>query len=98
MSTVLRLTKLLERLATYKLNTYTNKPCAIDAVAAAKCGWVNDGKERLVYGLCKVSSVLAGQELRLWYVQEQSSRGARRVQAYPVDPFVASVLEEKQRM
>lgn len=53
---------LLERLATYKLNTYANKPPAIDAVAAAKCGWVNDGKDRLVCGICKVSWVLAGRE------------------------------------
>lgn len=53
---------LLERLATYKLNTYANKPSAIDAVAAAKCGWVNDGKDRLVCGICKASWVLAGRE------------------------------------
>ncbi|KAF8273237.1 hypothetical protein EI94DRAFT_1716198 [Lactarius quietus] len=46
---------LLECLATYKLNTYANKPSAIDAVAAAKRGWVNDGKDRLVCGICKVS-------------------------------------------
>ncbi|KAI0303703.1 C3HC zinc finger-like-domain-containing protein [Multifurca ochricompacta] len=52
----------LGRLATYKLNTYANKPTAIDAVAAAKCGWVNDGKDRLVCGICKVSWVLAGRE------------------------------------
>ncbi|KAH9063901.1 zf-C3HC-domain-containing protein [Lactarius vividus] len=53
---------LLERLTTYKLNTYANKPPAIDAVAAAKCGWVNDGKDRLVCGICKASWVLAGRE------------------------------------
>jgi C3HC zinc finger-like len=53
---------LLERLATYKLNTYANKPPAIDAFAAAKCGWVNDGKDRLVCGVCRVSWVLAGRE------------------------------------
>ncbi|KAH9031783.1 zf-C3HC-domain-containing protein [Lactarius pseudohatsudake] len=53
---------LLERLATYKLNTYSNKPSAIDAVAAARCGWVNDGKDRLVCGICKASWVLAGRE------------------------------------
>ncbi|KAF8266698.1 hypothetical protein EI94DRAFT_1802757 [Lactarius quietus] len=27
---------------------YANKPSAIDAVAAAKCGWVKDGKDRLM--------------------------------------------------
>jgi hypothetical protein len=53
---------LLERLATYKLNTYANKPPAIDALSAAKCGWVNDGKDRLVCGVCRVSWVLAGRE------------------------------------
>jgi hypothetical protein len=53
---------LLERLATYKLNTYANKPSTIDALAAAKCGWVNDGKDRLVCGVCRVSWVLAGRE------------------------------------
>ncbi|KAI0084054.1 C3HC zinc finger-like-domain-containing protein [Irpex rosettiformis] len=52
----------LQRLATYKLTTYANKPPAIDAVAAAKCGWVNDGKDRLVCGICNVSWVLAGKE------------------------------------
>lgn len=53
---------LLERLATYKLNTYANKPPAIDALAAAKRGWVNDGKDRLVCGVCRASWVLAGRE------------------------------------
>jgi C3HC zinc finger-like len=53
---------LLERLVTYKLNTYANKPPAIDALAAAKCGWVNDGKDRLVCGVCRASWVLAGRE------------------------------------
>ncbi|KAH9960906.1 C3HC zinc finger-like-domain-containing protein [Russula dissimulans] len=53
---------LLERLATYKLNTYANKPPAIDALAAAKCGWVNDGKDRLICGICRASWVLAGRD------------------------------------
>ncbi|KAK7033034.1 C3HC zinc finger-like-domain-containing protein [Favolaschia claudopus] len=52
----------LARLATFKLATYANKPQQIDAVAAAKCGWTNDGKDRLVCGLCTVSWVLAGRE------------------------------------
>ncbi|TFK49977.1 zf-C3HC-domain-containing protein [Heliocybe sulcata] len=50
------------RLATYKLPTYSNKPGAIDAVAAAKCGWINDGKERLVCAMCNASWVLAGRD------------------------------------
>ncbi|KZT19118.1 zf-C3HC-domain-containing protein [Neolentinus lepideus HHB14362 ss-1] len=50
------------RLATYKLPTYSNKPNAIDAVAAAKCGWINDGKERLVCAMCDASWVLAGRD------------------------------------
>ncbi|KAH9949974.1 zf-C3HC-domain-containing protein [Amylocystis lapponica] len=49
----------LSRLATYKLSTYGNKPSAIDAVAAAKCGWINDGRDRLVCGICDISWVVA---------------------------------------
>ncbi|TFY67687.1 hypothetical protein EVJ58_g1455 [Rhodofomes roseus] len=52
----------LSRLSTFKLSTYSNKPPAIDAVAAAKCGWVNDGKDRLVCGICDMSWVVAGRE------------------------------------
>lgn len=52
----------LARLATYKLTTYANKPPVIDAVAAAKCGWMNEGKDRLVCGICTVSWVLASKE------------------------------------
>ncbi|KIJ66697.1 hypothetical protein HYDPIDRAFT_26126 [Hydnomerulius pinastri MD-312] len=52
----------LSRLATYKITTYANKPPQIDAVAAAKCGWINDGKDRLVCGMCDISWVLAGRE------------------------------------
>ena len=52
----------LSRLASYKLSTYANKPPAIDAVAAAKCGWLNEGKDRLVCGICKSSWVVAGRE------------------------------------
>ncbi|KAG6373403.1 C3HC zinc finger-like-domain-containing protein [Boletus reticuloceps] len=52
----------LSRLATYKITTYANKPPQIDAVAAARCGWINGGKDRLVCGMCDVSWVLAGRE------------------------------------
>ncbi|KAI0359997.1 zf-C3HC-domain-containing protein [Trametes cingulata] len=52
----------LARLSTYKLSTYGNKPPAIDAVAASKCGWVNDGKDRLVCGICGVSWVVANRD------------------------------------
>ncbi|EJF64550.1 zf-C3HC-domain-containing protein [Dichomitus squalens LYAD-421 SS1] len=52
----------LARLSTYKLTTYGNKPPAIDAVAASKCGWINDGKDRLVCGICGVSWVVAGRD------------------------------------
>ncbi|KAJ7659952.1 C3HC zinc finger-like-domain-containing protein [Mycena rosella] len=51
----------LARLATFKLVTYANKPPQIDAVAAAKCGWINDGRDRLVCGLCGVSWVVASR-------------------------------------
>lgn len=50
------------RLSTYKLSTYGNKPRAIDAVAASKSGWINDGKDRLLCGICGVSWVLAGRD------------------------------------
>ncbi|ESK94472.1 hypothetical protein Moror_8130 [Moniliophthora roreri MCA 2997] len=52
----------LNRLSTFKLSTYANKPPQIDAVAAAKCGWINDGKDRLVCGICNVSWVLANKD------------------------------------
>ncbi|KAG5652763.1 hypothetical protein H0H81_003701 [Sphagnurus paluster] len=52
----------LLRLATFKLATYANKPPAIDAVAAAKCGWINDGKDSLVCGFCQSSWVVAGRD------------------------------------
>ncbi|KAI6155705.1 hypothetical protein BKA82DRAFT_17431 [Pisolithus tinctorius] len=52
----------LSRLATYKLSTYANKPLRIDAVAATKCKRINDGKDRLVCGICDVSWVLAGRD------------------------------------
>ncbi|EIW57429.1 zf-C3HC-domain-containing protein [Trametes versicolor FP-101664 SS1] len=52
----------LARLSTYKLSTYGNKPPAIDAVAASKCGWINDGKDRLVCGLCGVSWVVGNRD------------------------------------
>lgn len=55
-------TSFLSRLATFKLTTYANKPAAIDSVAAAKCGWINDGKDRLVCGVCGVSWVVAGKD------------------------------------
>ncbi|KAF9448311.1 zf-C3HC-domain-containing protein [Macrolepiota fuliginosa MF-IS2] len=52
----------LSRLATFKLATYANKPPQIDAVAASKCGWINDGKDRLVCGICGASWVVAGRD------------------------------------
>ncbi|KAK7690721.1 hypothetical protein QCA50_005820 [Cerrena zonata] len=55
-------TSFLARLATFKLSTYANKPAAIDAVAASRCGWVNDGKDRLVCGICNASWVVAGKD------------------------------------
>ncbi|KAF8149825.1 zf-C3HC-domain-containing protein [Crassisporium funariophilum] len=56
------LSSFLSRLATYKLATYANKPASIDAVAASKCGWINDGQDRLVCGLCNASWVAAGRD------------------------------------
>ncbi|QRV75073.1 C3HC zinc finger-like protein [Ceratobasidium sp. AG-Ba] len=43
----------LDRLSTFKLSTYRDKPPAIDAVAAARCGWRNQGgKDRLSCNVC----------------------------------------------
>ncbi|KAF8311966.1 hypothetical protein DL93DRAFT_2082617 [Clavulina sp. PMI_390] len=42
----------LARLSTFKLATYRDKPRAIDAVFAARCGWRNDGVDRLVCEWC----------------------------------------------
>ncbi|KAH9945349.1 zf-C3HC-domain-containing protein [Epithele typhae] len=47
------------RLATFKPTTYSNKPAAIDAVAAARCGWVNSDKDRLLCKICGVSWIVA---------------------------------------
>nr|GAT60840.1 predicted protein [Mycena chlorophos] len=52
----------LARLATFKLATYALKPAQIDSVAAAKAGWINDGKDRLVCGLCGMSWVVASRD------------------------------------
>ncbi|KIY66547.1 zf-C3HC-domain-containing protein [Cylindrobasidium torrendii FP15055 ss-10] len=52
----------LSRLSTFKLSTYANKPVVLDAVAASKCGWTNEGKDRLVCGICNASWVVAGKE------------------------------------
>ncbi|EIW84066.1 zf-C3HC-domain-containing protein [Coniophora puteana RWD-64-598 SS2] len=53
------LDSLLARLATFKLATYPSKPTQIDAAAAARAGWVNAGKDRLVCGLCGAAWVVA---------------------------------------
>lgn len=45
----------LARLQTFKLVTYSSKPSQIDAVAAARCGWFNEGKEQLTCKTCKVT-------------------------------------------
>lgn len=52
----------LARLSTFKLATYSGKPQGVDAVAAAKCGWTNNGKDRLVCGLCNASWVVVGRQ------------------------------------
>jgi len=48
----------LTRLSTFKLSTYRDKPRIIDAVAAAKCGWRNDGQDRLVCDNCSAAWVV----------------------------------------
>jgi hypothetical protein len=52
----------LERLGTFKPSTYTSKPESIDSAAAARCGWTNDGKDRLACSICSASWVVAGRE------------------------------------
>jgi hypothetical protein len=52
----------LSCLSTFKLSTYGNKPQVIDAVAASKCGWINDGKDRLFCSICQSSWVVVGKE------------------------------------
>ncbi|KAL1745587.1 C3HC zinc finger-like-domain-containing protein [Schizophyllum fasciatum] len=52
----------LERLATFKIATYSGKPKPLEASAAAAAGWINDGKDRLVCGICNASWVVVGRE------------------------------------
>ncbi|KLO17152.1 zf-C3HC-domain-containing protein [Schizopora paradoxa] len=56
------LNSFLTRLATFKLTTYSPKPSAIDAVAASRCGWTNDGKDRLVCSLCHASWTVTSRD------------------------------------
>lgn len=39
--------------------TYRDKPRQIDAVVAARCGWKNDGLDRLVCEYCSATWVVA---------------------------------------
>lgn len=48
----------LSRLSTFKLATYRDKPRGTDAVAAARCGWKNDGQDRLVCDSCLAAWVV----------------------------------------
>jgi len=52
----------LARLSSFKLATYRNKPDSVNAVAAAKAGWTNEGKDRLGCGYCSASWVLASTQ------------------------------------
>ncbi|KAF8591049.1 zf-C3HC-domain-containing protein [Ramaria rubella] len=53
----------LQRLSTFNLSTYPSKPPQIDAVAASKNGWINEGgKDRLFCAICKVGWVIAGRD------------------------------------
>lgn len=49
----------LARLSTFKLTTYRDKPRPTDAVYAARCGWKNDGIDRLVCESCSATWVVA---------------------------------------
>ena len=48
----------LARLATFKLATYRDKSRGTDAVAASRCGWKNDGQDRLVCDNCSAAWVV----------------------------------------
>ncbi|KAI6102159.1 hypothetical protein F5141DRAFT_1217742 [Pisolithus sp. B1] len=63
------------------LATYANKPSQIDAFAVAKCGWINDGKDRL-------ESVIAAEQDISSFQCWAASLCAR---------FSANDLVEKQR-
>ena len=53
----------LQRLSTFSFSTYTSKPPQIDAVAASKAGWVNEGgKDRLYCAICRVGWIVAGRD------------------------------------
>ena len=52
----------LQRLSTFSLPSYSSKPPQIDAVAASKAGWINEGgKDRLFCSICKIGWVVAGR-------------------------------------
>lgn len=56
----------LNRLGSFKLATYRDKPAATDAVVAARHGWKNDGIDRLVCESCSATWVvgsIAGMSL-----------------------------------
>lgn len=59
-------TLFLNRLATFKLATYANQPSQLDAAAAARCGWINNGKNRLLCEICGASWVVASREGMSW--------------------------------
>ncbi|KAF7791199.1 hypothetical protein EIP86_002212 [Pleurotus ostreatoroseus] len=60
----------ISRLATFKLTTYANKPTALDAVAAAKCGWINEGKDRLIEYFGGEATRVFGRNAQDWVSME----------------------------
>lgn len=53
----------LQRLSTFSFSAYPSKPSQIDAVAASKAGWINEGgKDRLYCAICRVGWVVAGRD------------------------------------
>ena len=52
----------LHRLATFKLSSYNDKPPELNPVAAAKSGWANEGKERLLCSYCGASWAIASSQ------------------------------------
>ncbi|KZT52208.1 hypothetical protein CALCODRAFT_502559 [Calocera cornea HHB12733] len=52
----------MRRLSTFKLLTYREQREGLDAPSAARCGWVNDGKNRLRCEWCKEAWVVQGEK------------------------------------
>lgn len=69
----------LSRLQTFKLVTYSSKPSQIDAVAAARCGWFNEGMSRIDSCLARLNMLYRQRKVD---VQNMQSYLDHATQAY----------------